>query len=169
MDLERIVPGILGAVVGVIGWLLVGVYMQRRQFGRQAKSAGRAVYFELLLNRMHVVVARDYGLFLPLGRSSFERLLPDLATWLPAESLQTIVGAYMGHAGYEQAGTQREAPADLRRRSLDGIEAVHRSALDALRPKLFTDREVAALSRLGGPYAIGAPIPIAPDVRAVGS
>ena len=41
MDVDRIVPGIIGAVVGVLGWLLVGVYMQRRQFGHQAKNAGR--------------------------------------------------------------------------------------------------------------------------------
>lgn len=167
MDLERIVPGILGAIVGVVGWLLVGVYMQRRQFGRVAKSAGRAVYFELVLNRMHVVVARDYGVFLPLGRSSFERLLPDLAMWLPAASLQAIVGAYMGHAGYEQAGVQHEAPAELRRRSLDGVDAAHRSALDALRAKVFTAREIAALSRVGGPYALETPA--APDAGAVGS
>jgi hypothetical protein len=132
--------------------------MQRRQFGHQAKSAGRAVYFELLLNRMQVVLARDYGSFLPLGRSAFERLLPDLAAWLPAESLQTIVTAYMGHAGYAQAGTEREAPVELRRRALDGIEAAHRNALDALRSRLFSQQEIAALSRLGGPYAIGAPI-----------
>jgi len=59
MDVDRIVPGIIGAVVGVLGWLLVGVYMQRRQFGHQAKNAGRALYFELLLNRMNVVLARD--------------------------------------------------------------------------------------------------------------
>ena len=36
----------------MVGWLLVGVYMQRRQFARQAMNAGRAVYFELLINRM---------------------------------------------------------------------------------------------------------------------
>ena len=167
MDLERVLPGILGAIVGVIGWLLVGVYMQRRQFGRIAKSAGRAVYFELVLNRMHVVVARDYDVFLPLGRSSFERLLPDLATWLSAASLQAIVDAYMGHAGYASAGEQREAPADLRRQSLDGVEAAHRRALDALRAKVFTEREIAALSRVGGPYALGAPV--APDPRTIGS
>lgn len=142
--------------------------MQRRQFGRQAKSAGRAVYFELLLNRMHVVVARDYGSFLPLSRTAFERLLPELATWLPAESLQTIVAAYMGHAGYEQASTERSAPAELRRRALDGIEATHRSALDALRSKLFSAQEIAALSRLGGPYAIGVPASTS-DVTVVGT
>jgi len=156
MDAERLVPGIIGAIVGVVGWLLVGIYMQRRQFDRQAKSAGRAVYFELLLDRMHVVVARDLGTFLPLSRSAFERLLPELATWLPAEVLQVIVTAYMAHAGYEQAGVQRDAPADLRRRALDGIDTAHRAALDALRPRLFSARETAALSRSGGPYSLGA-------------
>ena len=144
--------------------------MQRRQFGHQAKSAGRAVYFELLLNRMQVVLARDYGSFLPLGRSAFERLLPELAAWLPAESLQTIVTAYMGHTGYAQAGAEREAPAKLRRRALDGIEAAHRGALDALRSRLFSAQEIAALSRLGGPYAIGLPLELPnSDARSVGT
>ena len=130
--------------------------MQRRQFGRQAKSAGRAVCFELLLNRMHVVVARDYATFLPLSRSAFERLLPELATWLPAATLQLVVGAYMGHAGYVQASTENEAPVELRRRAVAAIEVAHRAALDALRPRLFTAREQAAITLLGGPYALDA-------------
>ncbi len=153
-ELDRFLPGILGAVVGVVGWLVVGVYMQRRQFARQAMNAGRAVYFELLINRMNVVVARDFGSFLPLGRSSFDRLLPELATWLPAEPLQTVVGAYMGHAGYESASWREGAPAELRRTALDTLEAAHRAALDALRPRLFSAREIASLSWSGGPYAL---------------
>ena len=153
-ELDRFLPGIIGAVVGVVGWLLVGVYMQRRQFARQAMNAGRAVYFELLINRMNVAVARDLGSFQPLGRSSFDRLLPELATWLPAQPLQTVVGAYMGHAGYQSASAQQDAPADLRRVALDAIEAAHRAALDALRPRLFSVREIAALAKSAGPYAI---------------
>lgn len=155
-DLDRFLPGIIGAIVGVVGWLLVGVYMQRRQFTRQAMNAGRAVYFELLINRMNVVVARDLDSFLPLGRSSFDRLLPELATWLPADLLQTVVAAYMGHAGYESARGQADAPPPLRRAALDALEAAHRAALDALRPRLFSPREVASLARTGGPYALGA-------------
>ena len=156
-ELDRFLPGILGALLGVVGWLFVGMYMQRRQFARQAMNAGRAVYFELLINRMNVVVARDFGSFLPLGRSSFDRLLPELATWLPAEPLQTVVGAYMGHAGYESASAQQDAPAELRRAALDALEATHRMALDALRPRLFSEREIASLTRSGGPYALGVP------------
>jgi hypothetical protein len=114
------------------------------------------VYFELLINRMNIVVARDYGSFLPLGRSTFDRLLPELATWLPAEPLQTVVGAYMGHAGYESAGSQQNAPADMRRAALDAIEAAHRMALDALRPRLFSAREIASLTKSAGPYALSA-------------
>ena len=160
-ELDRFLPGIIGAAVGVLGWLAVGVYMQRRQFARQAMNAGRAVYFELLINRMNVVVARDYGSFVPLGRSSFDRLLPELATWLPAEPLQTVVGAYMAHAGYESASAQQEAPAEMRRAALDSIEATHRMALDALRPRLFSPREIASLTRSGGPYALSVAAPAA--------
>jgi hypothetical protein len=162
-ELDRFLPGIIGAAVGVVGWLLVGVYMQRRQFARQAMNAGRAVYFELLINRMNVAVARDLGSFLPLGRSSFDRLLPELATWLPAEPLQTVVGAYMAHAGYESASAQADAPAELRRTALDGIESAQRMALDALRPRLFSAREIASLTRSGGPYALA--VPSAPPPR----
>ena len=139
------------------------MYMQRRQFAREAKNAGRAVYFELLLNRLNVVLARDYDSFLPLGRSAFDRLLPELATVLPAASLMAIVSAYMGHAGYAQAASEREAPPELRRRSLDAIEMTHRATLDTLRPLLFSAREAAALARLGGPYGIGTPMPEAPS------
>ena len=162
-ELDRFLPGILGAVVGVVGWLLVGVYMQRRQFARQAMNAGRAVYFELLINRMNVVVARDFGSFLPLGRSSFDRLLPELATWLPAEPLQTVVGAYMGHAGYESARAQHDAPPEMRRAALDALEAAHRMALDAMRSRLFSHREIASLTRGGSPYALSVPNPRAPE------
>ncbi|HEV2011836.1 MAG TPA: hypothetical protein VGS17_12505, partial [Candidatus Limnocylindria bacterium] len=108
----------------------------------------------LLINRMNVVVARDYGSFVPLGRSTFDRLLPELATWLPAEPLQTVVGAYMGHAGYQSANSQHDAPLELRRAALDAIEAAHRMALDALRPRLFNAREIVSLTRSGGPYAL---------------
>jgi hypothetical protein len=153
-EFDRFLPGIIGAIVGVVGWLLVGMYMQRRQFARQATNAGRAVYFELLINRMNVAVARDFGSFVPLGRSTFDRLLPELATWLPAEPLQTVVGAYMGHAGYESASAQQSAPAEMRRAALDAIEGAHRMALDALRPRLFSAREIASLTRSAGPYAL---------------
>lgn len=157
IELDRFLPGIIGAAVGVLGWLLVGVYMQRRQFARQAMNAGRAVYFELLIDRMNIAVARDLGSFAPLGRSSFDRLLPELATWLPAEPLQLVVAAYMTHAGYQSASSQPDAPAEMRRAALDAIEATHRMALDALRPRLFNAREIASLTKAGGPYALGIP------------
>src|ERR1700737_5530826 len=98
-NLALLLPGIVGAFVGVIGWLFVGVYIQRRQFMRQAKNGARAVYFEIEMNHVSVQVARQYGSYAPLSRTSFERLLPELATWLRPDQLQTIVTAYMGLAG----------------------------------------------------------------------
>lgn len=41
MEFETLVPGIVGAFVGVIGWLVVGILIQRRQFLSQARSARR--------------------------------------------------------------------------------------------------------------------------------
>ncbi len=88
MDLELLLPGIIGAFVGVIGWLGVGIYIQRRQFGRQARNAGRAVYFELDVNRVAIEVALAHGSFTPLARSAFDRLLPELAMLLSADDLR---------------------------------------------------------------------------------
>ena len=145
MNLGVLVPGIVGAICGALGWLLVGLYMARRQYARTAKNAGRAVYFELAMNRMSVAVALDYGAFTPLGRSSFDRLLPELATWLEPEQLQTIVAAYMSHVGYGQASEDRDLPHDVRSLALSGILRAHERALSLLRARVFTDEEVRRL------------------------
>src|SRR5918996_5752767 len=97
MELKDLLPGIIGSFVGVMGWLLVGLLIQRRQFMRQARNAAKAVYFELDVNRTALAVALDHGSFTPLNRSSFERLLPELATILSAADLKVVVGAYRHH------------------------------------------------------------------------
>jgi hypothetical protein len=84
-NLTFLISGIVGAFLGIFGWLFVGLYIQRRQFIRQAKNAARAVYFEIDLNRVNVQVGRKYGSYTPLSRTSFDRLLPELATWLRLE------------------------------------------------------------------------------------
>jgi hypothetical protein len=141
MDLDRFLPGVIGAFVGVVGWLLVGLFIQRRQFMRQARNAARAVYFEIDVNRMNVEVARDYGSFTPLNRSSFERLLPELATLIGAAELQTIVSAYLAHAGYQQASSDPELPPEVRREALAAILAAHGDALNVLRRCAFSPAE----------------------------
>ena len=88
MTIEQLLPVIVGAFVGAIGWLIVGLFIQRQQFARQAKNAARAVYFELDSNTANVQFAVDLGAFTPLARSSYERVLPELATWLPPEDLR---------------------------------------------------------------------------------
>jgi hypothetical protein len=146
MELEQLVPGIIGAFVGVIGWLFVGIYIQRRQFMRQARNAARAVYFEVDVNRVAVSVARDFGSFADLDRTSFERLLPELATLLGPAELQGVVSAYMAHAGYRQASSDADQlPAEVRRRALDSILAAHEEALATLRARAFSTREARAL------------------------
>jgi len=148
MDLRDFLPGIIGSFVGVMGWLVVGVYIQRRQFVRQARNAAKAVYFELDVNRSTVAVAREHGLFADLDRSSFERLLPELATLLAAPELRAVVDAYMTHAGYRQLATQDDLPAEVRRAALATFANAHDRALDTLRSRAFTAAETRAMNAL---------------------
>jgi hypothetical protein len=149
MELDKLIPGIIGAFVGVMGWLFVGVYIQRRLFVRQARNAARAVYFELDINRVAVIVARDFGSFTPLDRASFERLLPELATLLSASDLKIIVSAYVAHAGYQQASADAELPAEVKRRLLDSILTAHEQAVETLQTHAFSRQEVRALASPG--------------------
>jgi hypothetical protein len=147
MELRDLLPGIIGSFVGVMGWLLVGLYIQRRQFMRQARNAAKAVYFELDVNRSTVEVAHDHGLFADLDRSSFERLLPELATLLSGPQLKTVVGAYMTHAGYRQLAAQQELPPNVRRSALEKFVEEHDAALAALGSSAFTPTEARAMAR----------------------
>jgi hypothetical protein len=144
MELRDLLPGIIGSFVGVMGWLLVGLYIQRRQFMRQARNAAKAVYFELDVNLATISVARDHGLFSELDRSSFERLLPELATLLAAGDLRSVVDAYMAHAGYRQLAANDDLPSDVRRRALAAFIDAHDRALAALRTCAFTRAEAKA-------------------------
>lgn len=154
MEWQAVVPAIIGSFVGVMGWLLVGIYIQRRQFVRQARNAAKAVYFELDVNLATISVAREHGLFVDLDRSAFERLLPELSTLLDAPALKTVVDAYMTHAGYRQLASRDDLPPDVRKAALSTYAAVHQSALTTLRSCAFTAAEARAI---GGPAATGAP------------
>jgi hypothetical protein len=146
MELRDLLPGIIGSFVGVMGWLLVGLYIQRRQFIRQARNAAKAVYFELDVNLATISVARDHGLFVDLDRSAFERLLPELATILDASALKAVVDAYMTHAGYRQLAAREDLPAGVRSAALGTFARVHRSALATLRSSAFSTAEQRAIA-----------------------
>jgi hypothetical protein len=146
MDWRDLLPGIIGSFVGVMGWLVVGIYIQRRQFVRQARNAAKAVYFELDVNRSTVAVAREHGLFADLDRSSFERLLPELATLLGAPELRAVVDAYMTHAGYRQLASQNGLPAEVRRAALGTFAGAHDRAIDVLQSCAFTAAETRAMA-----------------------
>ena len=147
MDWRTLLPGIIGSFVGVMGWLAVGIYIQRRQFMRQARNAAKAVYFELDVNRSSIEVAREHGLFADLDRSSFERLLPELATLLTASQLQTVVDAYMTHAGYRQLASRDDLPSEVRRAALGMHVRVHERALEMLLASAFTSAERTAMQQ----------------------
>ncbi len=145
MDWRDIAPGIIGSFVGVMGWLVVGIYIQRRQFVRQARNAAKAVFFELDVNLASISVAREHGLFSDLDRSSFERLLPELATLLSAPDLRTVVDAYMTHAGYRQLSSRADLPAEVRIGALGAFTAAHERALETLRTCAFSKNEMRAM------------------------
>jgi hypothetical protein len=145
MDWRDLLPGIIGSFVGVMGWLAVGIYIQRRQFMRQARNAAKAVYFELDVNRSTIDVAREHGLFADLDRSSFERLLPELATLLTAPELRTVVDAYKAHAGYRQLASRDDLPAEVRRAALGAFADAHGRAIGALRSCAFSATEARAI------------------------
>ena len=145
MELRDFLPGIIGSFVGVMGWLVVGIYIQRRQFVRQARNAAKAVFFELDVNLATISVARDHGLFADLDRSSFERLLPELATLLSAPNLRTVVDAYMTHAGYRQLASRDDLPAEVRLAALRKFVETHERALATLQTCAFTKNELRAM------------------------
>ena len=149
MDLDRILPLVVGAVFGALGWLFVGMYLSRRQNERQARNAARAVYFELAMNEIDIDVAASHGVYGTLRRGAFDRLLPELATWLEPDELETIVRAYMSHAGYDQAQRETQLPASVKRALLARVLSEHEAASGVLRRRAFTAKEAARLTTTG--------------------
>jgi hypothetical protein len=145
VNVEVIIPALIGGFIGVTGSLLVGLFLQRRAAAREMRRAARAVYFEMEINRMSIEVARDLGSYLPLVRTSFDRFLPDLATWLPVAELRTVVSAYLGHAGYAQAGSDPDLAKLQRRMILDAVLNAHVSAMSVLGARVFSAAETAAV------------------------
>jgi hypothetical protein len=155
VSFDALMTALIGAFFGSAGWLLVGVYMQRRQTDRQSRNAARAVYFELTMNEIDIDVAEQHLVFQPLRRASFDSLLPELATWLHAEELETIVKAYMAHAGYDQAQRDDKLPVPVRKAVLHRVLDEHRAATDLLRRRSFSVREAARLSSANSSASAG--------------
>lgn len=148
MELSQFLPAVVGAFFGAAGWLVVGLYLNRRANDRAARNAARAVYFELAMNEIDIDVAAKHGVFNSLRRTSFDRLLPELATWLEAEELECIVRAYMSQAGYEQAQREDHLPAPVKSSLVARVLTEHRQASDLLRRRAFSRKEAARLSSL---------------------
>jgi hypothetical protein len=160
-----LITALVGAFFGAAGWLLVGLYMQRKSAERQARNAARAVYFELAMNEIDIDVAVSHNVFGPLRRGSFDRLLPELATWLEVDELEVIARAYMSHAGYEQTQREDKLPAPVRAALLGRVLAEHRAASSLLRRKAFSTREASRLSMMSGETPSAADGSAAPPVR----
>jgi hypothetical protein len=148
MQFEQLMPLMVGAFFGAFGWLLVGLYMTRRANERAARSAARAVYFELAMNEIDIDVAASHGVFSPLRRSSFDRLLPELAAWLAPQELEALARAYMSHAGYEQVERDEKLPAQVKAALLRRVQTEHMAASDLLLRKAFSPKEAARMSTL---------------------
>jgi hypothetical protein len=166
MSFDQLLTAALGAFFGAAGWLLVGLYMARRASMKQARNAARAVYFELTMNAIDIRVAAEHMVFQPLRRQSFDRLLPELATWLAAEELETIVHAYMSQSGYEQAQRDDKLPVPVRSAVLQAVVVRHRAATDLLAHKAFSAHERARLTTSAEPAAsAGGSQSVAPGLR----
>lgn len=157
MELSQFLTALVGAFFGAFGWLLVGLYLTRRANERQARNAARAVYFELAMNEIDIDVAMKHGVFGPLRRSSFDRLLPELATWLEADELEAIARAYMSHAGYEQTQRDDKLPVQIRNAVLVKVQAEHNAASNLLRRRSFSAKEAARLSTMSRAEGAAAP------------
>ena len=147
IPLPQLLVGVTGAIVGVIGWLFVGIYIQRREAKRRARNAGRAVYFELGANLLTVFTALEYGMFGAMSRAAYDQLLPELATWLPADELQALALAYLGQGAYAQVSGDEALPPEARHASLGAMLEAHRVSLDLLRKRVFSPEEIASLDR----------------------
>jgi hypothetical protein len=146
MSVDALLTAAIGAFFGAAGWLLVGMFLSRRQSDHEARNAARAVYFELTMNTIDIEVAAEHLVFQPLRRASFDSLLPKLATWLHADELETIVKAYMSHAGYDQSQRDDKLPAAVRMAVLQRVLGQHRNATELLLRRSFSPREAARLS-----------------------
>lgn len=155
MSFDQLLTAALGAFFGAAGWLLVGLYLARRAANKQARNAARAVYFELTMNAIDIKVAAEHMVFQPLRRQSFDRLLPELATWLAAEELEMIVHAYMSQSGYEQAQRDDKLPLPVRAAVLQTVVVRHRAATDLLAQKGFSAQERTRLSTSADPAVSG--------------
>ena len=146
MELSQFLTALVGAFFGAAGWLFVGLYLNRKSAERAARNAARAVYFELAMNEIDIDVAARHGVFNALRRSSFDRLLPELATWLEPDELESIVRAYMSQAGYEQAQRDDKLPAPVKSALVGRVLNQHKEASDLLRRRAFSAKEAARLS-----------------------
>jgi len=151
MELGQLASALVGAFLGGIVTLTVGLTLQRRDRGMRARSAARAVWFELGINAVSIELARDHGVFTALSRSTFERLLPDLAIWLPLDDLQAIAFAYQGHAGYEQAWHATDLPAPVRTQLLGRLAEVTHQAHDRIAARAFARDELRPAGAVAGP------------------
>jgi hypothetical protein len=145
MQAAQLLSALIGACFGSLGWLFVGLYLNGRAARANARNAARAVYFELELNRANVELARSYGQLMPLSRSAYEQLLPQLANLLRAADLTTVAAAYMSHVGYEQLRQVREHPEAVRSEALAGILTAQQAAIARLKSIAFTAPEQAQL------------------------
>jgi hypothetical protein len=137
MELGQLASALVGAFLGGVVTLTVGLTLQRRDRAARARSAARAVWFELGINAVAIELARDHGVFSDLSRSTFERLLPDLATWLPLDDLRAVATAYQGHAGFEQARHDSTLPGTVRAQLLGRLAEVTHQAHDRIAARAF--------------------------------
>ena len=150
MHAEQFLIGVSGALLGVIGWLFVGMFMQRREHARHARDAGRAVYFELGANHLAVFTALEYGTSGPSAAPPSTPSCPNWRLGCPRPSCRRWRWPTWATAPTTRSLRRPAYLAEARRTALTALAETHRVAVELLRRRVFSPAEIASLGKYAG-------------------
>lgn len=141
MDISNLLSGMVGAVLGVVG----AFGLQWRDRRRQAKGAGRALFFELVQN-MNAARAGDNPFPSSWSRGTWQATQPEMATFLDAATFGAIAWAYRS-IEIAEGGATEHGVGSAEYRALSGVPmGAFERAIQLLGPKVWRDSEIDALT-----------------------
>jgi hypothetical protein len=145
MELRDFLPAIIGSFVGVTGWLLVGLLIQRRHSSAR-DGTRRRLCTPSWTSTWRPLEWRASMASSPISKGPrSSAILPELATLLSRSELRSVVDAYMTHSGYRQLASRDDLPAEVRRAALGACVGAHERALVTRRSRAFTNPELRAM------------------------